>query len=829
MTPVRTGPLPTTSFPSPEIRVAWPDLDARDVGDGVERPGRAVERDAEVARARLRLARRRAGDQPGAPSPAPSRSAPSFASPLPQNGGQSTRWRGHPGDLSAAPALAAALSRRSPSRARTPGTGPTTDHFDGTRFHSIDPVDIPSATGSSARPRSHPRPWRDFTDTAPGPPPQRRRRRRDARHLHQPRDRAPPDGRRQRADRPDLGQADDPRSSARAVAGRRACGSRICRRSTRSSSATTITITWTCRRCAASRRPSTRSSRGSATRRTSRARACRGPGPRLVGVGPKSPRACASPPSPRGITRDAGCSTATGRCGAGSSSPARPGPRTSPATPAMVLTSRRSPSGSRRFASRSCPSAASCPSGYMHPQHLGPRDAVEAAIALRAATTVPMHFGTFPVSDDAEFQPVEELRAALEEAPPPPPRFVVLDNGQSLDVPPLGPAAESDETAVGKRNKPSSPSAASVNATNPAAPPRHRGGTHRNGRRRLRRRRAGLLRAPLERSGHRPLRRQAIPSLEPLDHGFATSSAGSPTGSAGPGTNLRQCAARTASPANAFGRSHAGHVRQSRDRAPPDGRRQHPDGPVWSRPRLSGVVRGPAPPPPPGIRFEDLPPIDAVLISHNHYDHMDLETLRRLSRGPLARSGFVGLGNAVYLRDRGVPAASRNLDWWESAPSRRGDGDGRARRHFSSRSPFDRDRVALVRLRRCGAVRLRLLRRRHGMGPALCEIGRRFRPSPGAPADRRLSAAVVHGARAHRSGRRGPRARGPRCRNLRRHPFRNLRAGRRRRGRAGRGAAGGARARAARTGRVFCCWTTARRQTSRRYTRLPSEHLRRPS
>ena len=91
------------------------------------------------------------------------------------------------------------------------------------------------------------------------------------------------------------------------------------------------------------------------------------------------------------------------------------------------------------------------PEWFMHPQHLGPRDAVEAAIALRAATTVPMHFGTFPVSDDAEFQPVEELRAALEEVPPPPPRFVVLDNGQSLDVPPLGPAAESDETAVGKK------------------------------------------------------------------------------------------------------------------------------------------------------------------------------------------------------------------------------------------------------------------------------------------------------------------------------------------------------------------------------------------
>src|SRR6185369_311831 len=87
--------------------------------------------------------------------------------------------------------------------------------------------------------------------------------------------------------------------------------------------------------------------------------------------------------------------------------------------------------------------------------------------------------------------------------------------------------------------------------------------------------------------------------------------------------------------------------------------------PVWSR-RVSPVsFAGPRRHRPPGILFSDLPPIDAVLVSHNHYDHMDVETLRRLAAAhhpPV----FTGLGNAAFLGKRGV-ARARDLDWWESA------------------------------------------------------------------------------------------------------------------------------------------------------------------
>jgi L-ascorbate metabolism protein UlaG (beta-lactamase superfamily) len=97
------------------------------------------------------------------------------------------------------------------------------------------------------------------------------------------------------------------------------------------------------------------------------------------------------------------------------------------------------------------------PEWYMRPQHMGPQDAVRAAIALGAATSVPIHFGTFPGSDDAEFQPVEELRAALAEAAQPPPGFVVLDNGESLEVSPIEPPAQTHRSAQVCQTKTSKP------------------------------------------------------------------------------------------------------------------------------------------------------------------------------------------------------------------------------------------------------------------------------------------------------------------------------------------------------------------------------------
>ncbi|SHH75837.1 MBL fold metallo-hydrolase [Streptomyces sp. 3214.6] len=81
--------------------------------------------------------------------------------------------------------------------------------------------------------------------------------------------------------------------------------------------------------------------------------------------------------------------------------------------------------------------------------------------------------------------------------------------------------------------------------------------------------------------------------------------------------------------------------------------------PVWSR-RIIGT---PARITPVGVPWEALPPVDAVVISHNHYDHLDAPTLRRLPRDTPV---FVpaGLGR-WFLRRRFTRVTE--LDWWEAA------------------------------------------------------------------------------------------------------------------------------------------------------------------
>jgi len=90
----------------------------------------------------------------------------------------------------------------------------------------------------------------------------------------------------------------------------------------------------------------------------------------------------------------------------------------------------------------------------------------------------------------------------------------------------------------------------------------------------------------------------------------------------------------------------------------------------------------------PAIKFEDLPPIDIVLLSHNHYDHMDLPTLKRLNdtHQPVV---LVGLGNAALLNSKGISNV-HELDWWESFDFKETVIHFTPVQHWSARGVFDK-------------------------------------------------------------------------------------------------------------------------------------------
>lgn len=112
--------------------------------------------------------------------------------------------------------------------------------------------------------------------------------------------------------------------------------------------------------------------------------------------------------------------------------------------------------------------------------------------------------------------------------------------------------------------------------------------------------------------------------------------------------------------------------------------------PIWSDRASPFTWAGPKRHRAPGLRFEDLPPIDVVLLSHNHYDHLDIATLTRLNKEHQPR--FVSaLGNRALLQNHGITDAIE-LDWWEKTElSDQGSVACVPAQHFSGRSLSDFD------------------------------------------------------------------------------------------------------------------------------------------
>jgi len=84
--------------------------------------------------------------------------------------------------------------------------------------------------------------------------------------------------------------------------------------------------------------------------------------------------------------------------------------------------------------------------------------------------------------------------------------------------------------------------------------------------------------------------------------------------------------------------------------------------PVFSERASPLRLAGPRRVNPPGIAFEDLPKIDAVLVTHNHYDHLDLVTIARLWRRDRPRI-VAPLGNDTIIRSKDSGIAVETRDW----------------------------------------------------------------------------------------------------------------------------------------------------------------------
>lgn len=113
--------------------------------------------------------------------------------------------------------------------------------------------------------------------------------------------------------------------------------------------------------------------------------------------------------------------------------------------------------------------------------------------------------------------------------------------------------------------------------------------------------------------------------------------------------------------------------------------------PIWSERASPMSWIGPRRHRKPGIAWDDLPPIDVVLLSHNHYDHWDIPTLRRLAgRG---HSNFVTPARSRSLLESEKKVRAGELDWGESVTVAGVKIHSVPALHFSGRGLFDRNRA----------------------------------------------------------------------------------------------------------------------------------------
>jgi len=148
--------------------------------------------------------------------------------------------------------------------------------------------------------------------------------------------------------------------------------------------------------------------------------------------------------------------------------------------------------------------------------------------------------------------------------------------------------------------------------------------------------------------------------------------------------------------------------------------------PIWSERTSPVTFSGPERAHPPGILLEDLPKIDVVVISHNHYDHLDVPTLKHIYERD--KPGiYVGLGNKSFLNREGIENV-QEMDWWQEdtlspqvkivcVPAQ----------HFSGRGLCDRNKTLWAGFVFEGSKGAVYFAGDTGFGPHFKQIAKKFR------------------------------------------------------------------------------------------------------
>lgn len=112
--------------------------------------------------------------------------------------------------------------------------------------------------------------------------------------------------------------------------------------------------------------------------------------------------------------------------------------------------------------------------------------------------------------------------------------------------------------------------------------------------------------------------------------------------------------------------------------------------PLWSKRASPFSWLGPIRVRKPGLALEDLPPIDFVLISHNHYDHLDVKTIKHLNKNYDPKF-FIPVGDNRILQKINV-IKTQELDWWDSVQINESTKISfTPTQHWSARGLFDQD------------------------------------------------------------------------------------------------------------------------------------------